>query len=266
MNLPTDSLVAAALALRCFGCVVSLPIGDALSLFPRFLLAVGFSLFMSPLVSVSAELSPLSLVIEFVIGFVLGAPLRCVAEIAEMVGELIDTARGQTISAILDPLHGQGASDLASLAKSASVVVALTCGGLEAVVLALARSVQVIPLGSPVHDASLLHGVLRSGTFVLLEGMRLCAVWVGAFLLIDIGCSIASRVMSGMTFTQTATLLKMLATFLLLLVVLQDGGARLSLSSVRLIVAPWEWVSAGVRGTTRGGGPFEADVGERGQR
>jgi flagellar biosynthesis protein FliR len=137
---------------------------------------------------------------------------------------------------------------------------------LEAVVLALARSVQVIPLGSPVHDASLLHGLLRSGTFVLLEGMRLCAVWVGAFLLIDIGCSIASRVMSGMTFTQTATLLKMLATFLLLLLVLQDGGARLSLSSVRLIVAPWEWVSAGVRGTTLGGGPSEADVGERGQR
>lgn len=260
MNLPTDSLVSAALALRCFGCVVSLPIGDALSLFPRFLLAVGFSLFMSPLVSVSGEISPLSLVIEFVIGFVLGAPLRCVADIAEMVGELIDTARGQTISAILDPLHGQGASDLASLAKSASVVVALTCGGLEAVVLALARSVQVIPLGSPVHDASLVHGVLRSGTFVLLEGMRLCAVWVGAFLLIDIGCSIASRVMSGMTFTQTAALLKMVATFLLLLLFLQAGGAHPSRSSVRSVVAPWEW------GSAQGGGLPEAVVSERAKR
>jgi len=187
MNLPTDSLVAAALALRCVGCVVSLPIGEALSLFPRFLLAVWISLFMVPLASVSEELSPLSLVIEFVIGFVLGAPLRCVADIAEMVGELIDTTRGQTISAILDPLHGQGASDLATVAKAASVVVALSCGGLEAVVLAIARSIQVIPLGSFVNEPSLVHDVLRSGTFVLVEGMHLCAVWVGTFLLIEIG-------------------------------------------------------------------------------
>lgn len=266
MNPSTDPLVAAALALRCFGCVVSLPIGEALSLFPRFLLAIGVSLFMLPLVSVSEELSPLSLVIEFVIGFVLGAPLRCVADIAEMVGELIDTARGQTISAILDPLHGQGASDLATVAKAASIFVALECGGLEAVVLALARSIQVIPLGSLVKEPTLVHGVLRSGTFVLLEGMRLCAVWVGAFLLIDIGCSIASRVMSGMTFTQTATILKMLATFLLLLLVLQEGRARLSLSWVRSVVVPWEWGSAGVRGTAGVGGPPEADGGERGDR
>jgi flagellar biosynthesis protein FliR len=266
VNPSTDFLVAAALALRCFGCVVSLPIGEALSLFPRFLLAIGVSLFMLPLVSVSGEVSPLSLVIEFVIGFVLGAPLRCVADIAEMIGELIDTARGQTISAILDPLHGQGSSDLATLAKAASVVVAITCGGLEAVVLALARSIQVIPLGSLVSEPNLVHGVLRSGTFALLEGMRLCAVWVGAFLLIDIGCSISSRVMSGMTFTQTATLLKMLATFLLLLLVLQEGRGRLSLKSVRSVVAPWEWASAGVRGTAGVGGSRAGEGGARGER
>lgn len=266
MNLATDPMVAAALALRCFGCVVSLPIGEALSLFPRFLLAVGFSLCMLPLVSVADGLSPLSLVIEFVVGFVLGAPLRCVTDIAEMVGELIDTARGQTISAILDPLHGQGASDLATLAKSASVVVAITCGGLEGVVIALARSIEVIPLGAPVQEPNLVHSVLRSGTFLLLEGMRLCAVWVGAFLLIEIGCSIASRVMSGMTFTLTATILKMLATFLVLLLVLQQGWARLSLSSVRSVVAPWEWASADLRGTARLEGPPLADSGQRGER
>ena len=236
---PCD-LACAAVALRCFGCLVSLPFGDALSTLPRFLIAVGLSFVLVPRGSLVEDISPFSLVTEFVIGFVLGAPLRFVADISEMVGELIDTARGQMIAAVLDPLQGHGSSDMAVLAKSASVVVALMCGGLEVVVSALARSFVAIPIGSPVHDASFLFGVARSGAFLLGEGMRLCAVWVGAFLLIDIVCAFLSRVVSGLAFTQTAALLKMLALFLLLVALLTDG-LPCSRDAFSRVVAPWEW-------------------------
>jgi type III secretion protein T len=159
---------------------------------------------------------------------------------SEMVGELIDTARGQMISAVMDPLHGHGVSDLATLAKLSSVVVALMCGALEIVVSALVRSVEVLPIGSPAHDASLIHGVLWSGAFLLGEGMRLCAVWVGAFLVIDIVCSILSRVVNGLTFCQAAVILKLLAAFLLLLVFVLQGD-QLSQGWLTRVVAPWEW-------------------------
>ncbi len=229
-----------AVAARCFGCLLSLPLGEALTLFPRFLIAVGLSLAIYPSLAVEADISPLSLLTEFVIGFVLGAPLRLVADISEMIGELLDTARGQTISAVRDPLQGHGGSDLATVAKLSSVVVALMCGALEVVVRALARSVEVVPLGSSAFEPSLLRGVARGGAFLLGEGMRVCAVWVGAFLLIDITCAVLSRVVSGLAFTQTAALLKMLVVLLLLLVFMTEGE-RLGSDRIARVVAPWGW-------------------------
>jgi flagellar biosynthesis protein FliR len=85
-----------------------------------------------------------------------------------------------------------------------------------------------------------MHGVARSGVFLLGEGMRLCAVWVGAFLLIDIACSVLSRVVSGLAFTQTAALLKMVVV-LLLLILLVTEGAHISSDGLSRIVAPWGW-------------------------
>ncbi len=242
MSGSTIDLAHAALASRCFGCIVSLPVGEALSAFPRFLLAVGLSVMLFPHVTERGEITPFSLMPEFVIGFVLGAPLRYVADVSEMIGELLDTARGQMVSAVLDPLQGHGSSDMATLAKNASVVLALMFGGLEVVVSALARSVEVLPLGSSVADPSLVQGLVRSGAFLLGEGMRLCAVWVGAFLLIDIGCSFVSRVVTGLSFTQTAGILKMCVLFFLLMVLVIQG-ARLSPGGFTRVVAPWGWDS-----------------------
>lgn len=238
MNPPSEHLVYAALAVRSFGFIVSLPVGEALSTFPRFLLAVGMGAVLYPGATVSEDLSPFSLIAEFVIGFVLGAPLRFVVDVSEMVGELIDTSRGQTISAVLDPLHGQGNSDLAVLAKNAAVVCALTAGALEISLGGLARSVSVMPIGALIHDASFVQGLLKSATFLLVEGMRICAVWVGAFLLIDIGCAIASRLISGLSFCQTGGVLKMVVTFILIIVFMSEGG-RLTLQDLAGSLVPW---------------------------
>lgn len=142
---------------------------------------------------------------------------------------------------------------MAVLAKSASVVVALMCGALEVVVGALARSIEAIPVGSPAHDPSLMRGLARSGAFLLTEGMRLCAVWLGAFLLIDIACAFLSRVVSGLAFTQTAALLKMLVLFLLLIALLTEGVARPT-EDISRVVAPWDWG----RDRRNGPGPWGA--------
>jgi flagellar biosynthesis protein FliR len=238
MSSSGEHLVYAALALRCFGFIISLPLGEALNTFPRFFLAVGLAVALHPVALVSGELSAISLVVEFVIGFVLGAPLRFVVDVSEMVGELIDTSRGQTISAVLDPLHGQGNSDLAVLAKNAAVVCSLAVGALEISLGGLARSVSVIPIGTLLHNEALVQGLLKAATFLGVEGMRMCVVWLGAFLLIDLGCSIASRLISGLSFTQSGGVLKMIVMFVLLMVFMSEGG-RLSVQELKRAIVPW---------------------------
>lgn len=233
-----EGWVYAACSFRCFGFILSLPFGEALNTFSRFLLAVGLGVALVPLASGSVDLSPLSLVVEFAIGCALGAPLRFLADVSEMVGELIDTARGQTISSVIDPLHGQGTSDLAVIMKNGAVVLALSLGALEVSLGGLTRSFQAIPLGAIFSDASFARGLTRSLSFLLIEGLRVCAVWMGAFLMIDLCCALAARLLSGLSFAQSAAILKMLATFILLMVVLREGG-RLSINDVKQVLVPW---------------------------
>lgn len=238
-----ESLIFAACALRCFGFILSLPFGEALSNVPRFFLAVGLSAALCPVATSSEEVPPLALIFNFAIGFMLGAPLRFVADVSETIGELIDTARGQTISSVIDPLHGQGGSDLAIIAKSGAVVCALSFGALEVSLGGLVRSCQVIPLGVVNIDESFAQGLARSLSFVVIEGFRVCAVWMGAFLLIDVVCAFSSRLLSGLPFTQAGGVVKMVVTFLLVVVLAQEGG-RISFAELERLLVPWKSVSS----------------------
>ena len=233
-----EGLMYAACVLRCFGFIVSLPFGEAIQSFPRFFLSVGLGIALFPVASISGDLTPFSLIVEFVIGFIRGAPLRLISDVSEMIGELVDTARGQTISSVIDPLHGQGNSDLGVVAKNGAVVCALYLGALEISLGGLARSVHAIPLGASFVEESFARGLVRSLTFLVVEGMRVCAVWMGAFLVIDLGCALASRLLSGLSFTQTGGILKMLVTFILMMVVVTEG-ARLSLGDLKRALVPW---------------------------
>lgn len=251
----TDEGIAfAACALRCFGFLLSVPFGEALQSFSRFFLALGLGAALCPVAAISGDVVPISLIFNFAIGFILGAPLRFVVDVSEMIGELIDGARGQTISSVIDPLHGQGGSDLAIIAKNGSIVCAIYFGALEISLQGLARSLQVIPLGVFHIEEPLAEGLARSVSFVIEEGMCVCAVWMGAFLLVDIVCGLASRLVSGLSLSQAGGVIKMMVTFLLVVVLAQAGG-RLSLSDFERVLLPWMSVSsapAGLSGSAGG--------------
>ena len=238
-----EALIFAACAFRCFGFIISLPFGEALHTLPRFFLAAGLSASLCPVAIVSEEVTSLALIFNFAIGFMLGAPLRFVADVSEMIGELIDTARGQTLSSVIDPLHGQGGSDLAIIAKNGAVVCAISFGALEVSLGGLLRSCEVIPLGIVHIDESFAQGLARSLSFVVIEGFRVCAVWMGAFLLIDIVCAFCSRLLSGLSFTQAGGVVKMVVTFLLVVVLAHEGG-RISCAELERLLVPWRSLSA----------------------
>jgi flagellar biosynthesis protein FliR len=170
-----EGLAFAACALRCFGFILSLPFGEALQSFPRFFLAAGLAAALYSAAVVSSDVTPLSLIFNFAIGFMLGAPLRFVVDMSEMIGELIDTARGQTIASVIDPLHGQGGSNLAIISKSGAIACALSLGALEVSLGGLARSLQVIPLCILQIDESFAQGLARSLSFIIVEGLRVWA-------------------------------------------------------------------------------------------
>lgn len=224
MNFLPETMPLAAVACRSFGCVISLPLGDTLSPFSRLFLSLGLALVVMPTLEVSPDVGAVGCLLEFVIGFLIGAPLRVVVDASEMVGELLDTARGQTISAVNDPLNGQGGSDVAVVAKVGATALALWGGGLDSVIVGLADSMNAIPVGALVSPERLADGVLRSFTRIMSIAVSVSAVWLGAYLLVDVGCGIASKLVQGLSFSQASGVVKMVITFLVLHQLITSGG------------------------------------------
>jgi len=210
-------MVLCACSARCFGLIVSLPLGEMIQSLPRLLLAVGLGWLVMPgAIESHADLSPVACLWEFGVGLVLGAPLRFIVDIGEMFGELIDTARGQTISSLMDPLNAQSSSDLAVVCRTAVAAIALHVGALDALVRGVAHSFGVIPVGAPFEGVSGVEGLLRWGLSVLSISLRLMALWLAAFLLTDITTGLASRLLKGVQFSLVAGIAKTLLTCIFL--------------------------------------------------
>jgi type III secretion protein T len=234
-------MALAALSLRAFGFLLALPFGDALNTFPRFFLAVGLGFVSVRVIDQPSDVQGISLIFEFVIGFLLGAPLRFVVDVSESIGEVIDTARGQTISAVIDPLHGQGSSDLSVLAKSGSLFFALVSGALEISLRGFTEVARVIPPGALSLSDGFVRAFSRSGIVIISEGLMVASVWLGAFILVDLVCALASRLASGLSFTQTSGMVKMVITFFFGLLLVCDG-----------VRGGAEWVEQTLRGALFG--------------
>lgn len=238
MSLFPETIPFVAVSCRSFGCVLSLPFGDALSPFSRLFLSLGLALLIVPAFHVSPDVGVVGCLLEFVIGFLIGAPLRVVVDASEMVGELLDTARGQTISAVNDPLNGQGGSDAAIVAKVGATALALWGGGLDLVIVGLADSLNALPVGAFVNSERLAEGVLRSFTRSMTIAVSASAVWLGAYLLVEVGCAMASKLVQGLSFSQVSGVAKMLITFLVLHQLVTSGGVQITgrgISSVLLL-------------------------------
>jgi len=212
-----DLGVVCAVSARVFGVLVCLPFGDALQTLPRLFLALCFGVALSSdieLLVAPTWHTPLS---EFVVGLLLATPVRIFAEAAEMLGELVDTARGQTIGSVVDPLNGQQVSDMATLLRLGATVLVIQVGGFDRLLEAVRSSYSHLPLTSPQIPEKFLHTLVPTGLGIIVDGCSLSSVWLLAYLLSDIAAALLSKMMNGLSFTSSASLVKLVMTVVLLL-------------------------------------------------
>ena len=251
-------LVVCAVAARCFGVLLSLPVGETIQSLPRLLLAIGWGVAVAPTVThcqgAESALSALSCLWEFGMGMLLGAPLRFVVDTAELFGELIDTARGQTLSSVIDPLNGQGASDLAVLCRTAAAALAVHVGALELLAVDLRESYLFFPLGAPWRGVFEAGELFRWGLSIVELVLRTSAIWLVAFIMTDITAAIAARMIKGLQFTLAGSVVKCFLTVVLLGTLVSGvdatphGTLQKMLFSARLGKSPGGNRPAGVTG------------------
>jgi flagellar biosynthesis protein FliR len=251
MTADREVVVLIATTARCFGFLVALPMGEGIGTLPRFFMSVGLSFFLRESIPPVSVLSIGAYGLEFLIGYVLAAPVRAVVEVAEMVGELVDTARGQTIAAVNDPLNGIGSSELAVVAKIGATVVLMLSGVPEILLATIRASYGPLPLGTIAITEEFVSGVARMLASTVYVGLRVAAVWMGAFLLVDVVCAVSNRLLHALSFVQFGGALKFIATFLVLYQ-LMVSSADQTRRAVQAAASSWNLQGGGTLATGRG--------------
>lgn len=152
------AITATSLAMaRCLGLVMISPVFNRLGItgLLRTLVAFVFALpvipVLLPLVTEHAVLPTQRyvgmLLVEMVVGMILGAIYGVPIWAAEAAGELIDLQRGSTMSQLLDPLSATESSVTATLLSVTIVAVFFLSGGLSSMLRGVYESYAIWPAG-----------------------------------------------------------------------------------------------------------------------
>ncbi len=188
--------------------LIPLELGFQGTLFKISLAAV-FALAFSYDLHIATVVSPSSLAFEFFLGMTLSLPFALVISAAKVLGDLFDTARGQSIADMLDPLHGASSSYTGILLQSFSFATLLSVGALDSIVRSLALSLKTLPLSLQAADftanaLALINFVAASMNAAFFAFLPFALV----FFAIEFTCAYLSKLLPRVSLQAESFLLK----------------------------------------------------------
>ncbi len=197
-----DALAAFALLVRAGAFVAVAPVIGADGLPRRFRVGVAFVLvvLLAPVVpGPDPSVGLLQLVAtESLIGFVLGFSGRMIVEATVYAGGLAGYPAGLAIATLLDPVTNLTIPTLGTLYRLLGVLAFLAIGGHRQMLAALARSYEIVPVGTAALSGPWIEGAVDICGRVVILGFRLAAPVIAAGLLVDLMLMLIARAVSQM--------------------------------------------------------------------
>ena len=141
-----------------------------------------------PALHVSVTLLDLSLAIvsELLIGFIAGLFLTIVLSFLQMAGMQISFVMGFTMASVVDPQTSASIPVLSQILSLIGLMVVLAFNGHHQMLLFIADSLTLLPLGSFYPQTNMLTYLLKSMTGMFVYGFILSFPVVGFTLLLDV--------------------------------------------------------------------------------
>ena len=141
-----------------------------------------------PTLHVSLTLLNLSLAIvgELLIGFVAGLFLTITLSFLQMAGMQISFVMGFTMASVIDPQTSASIPVLSQILSLIGLMVVLAFNGHHQMLLFIADSLTLLPLGSFYPQTNMLTYLLKSMTGMFVYGFILSFPVVGFTLLLDV--------------------------------------------------------------------------------
>lgn len=155
---------------------------------------------------------------EALVGTAIGLVLALPFHIFHGMGAIVDNQRGAGVGALLDPVSGVEATEMANLIQLMAVVVFLATGGLLVVLEVLQASYALVPMGgTPVLQ---LGAVQTFAGRILAGAVRMALPVLLLLFLVEALLGVLSRYAQQMNAFSVSLAVKSLLAFLTLLIYL----------------------------------------------
>lgn len=135
-----------------------------------------------------------SIIIEFVIGAMIGFVTQLLIVGIEFGGSLMDTQAGLSVASLLDPSTGQTTSILSRLVRLISVLVFFLINGHHVVLGSIVQSFRAIPITSKLNIFEASRYIVSISVDIFTVALQIAAPILLVVFLIDFGFGLLSRV------------------------------------------------------------------------
>lgn len=208
MDLVIEKLLGFVLVLtRISGFFLVLPVFGwrSIPVKVKVAMAVLLSLFFSMIAPVSVDpkqacvLEAILLIAnEATYGLAMGLMAAVLFSAVKFSGRIVERQMGLAMAQVLDPLTGENAKPLGSLLEMTFIVMFLSSNGHHFLLSIVWRSYESFPAGSIPTIPVLVGGVAKSGSLLLLAGLRLAAPMLAAFLVLLVVLAVLARMVPEM--------------------------------------------------------------------
>jgi flagellar biosynthetic protein FliR len=215
----------------------------------RIWLMILFAVMLFPSAAISNYQPPatffqLSIVIlsELAIGFTMGFAIIIVFAAVQFAGHLIGLEMGLAISNVIDPMSAGELSIIGEFFYLVSLLVFLMIDGHHAVIEALVRSYELIPIAGGVFSADLISYIITLTGNVFVLGVKLSAPVIITLFIVNVVLGIIARTVPqmnvfiiGFTLAVAVGLIMIQLSFPYFKVVLVDSFRSLESDLLRII-------------------------------
>jgi flagellar biosynthetic protein FliR len=179
--------------------------GNAIPARIRFSVILLISFFLSLSMPTVVNLNKLSVVEtvlliinEVLYGFCLGLIVMLLFSAVKVGGQIIEREMGFAMADTLDPFSGETADALSILVEMIFTLLFLAANGHHMLLLVISKSYEAFPAGQTPELPQMVEGIVKTGSTMLVVGLRLAAPMLAAFLLLLMVLAVFSRIIPEM--------------------------------------------------------------------
>lgn len=155
---------------------------------------------------------------EFIVGVILGYISFLIFTSIYLAGQLIDTQIGFGIVSVIDPLTNIQVPLTANFYYALAMVIFFTINGHHMLIEALAKSFDIIPIGTAVLSNTIIPQMVKILEYMFIIGFKISVPIIAAILLTDVVLGILARTMPQMNVFMVGLPLKIIVGLIVIMI------------------------------------------------